>query len=40
VDEIKKYYESQEGGLDNLRASMIQEKTLGLLLSRAKKSYN
>ena len=40
VDAIKKYYESQEGGLDNLRASLIQEKTLGLLLSRAKKSYN
>ena len=40
VDAIRKYYESQEGGLDNLRASLIQEKALGLLLSRAKKSYN
>ncbi len=40
VDAIKKYYESQEGGLENLRSSLIQEKTLGLLLSRAKKSYN
>jgi len=40
ADAIKKYYESQEGGLDNLRASLIQEKTTGLLLSRAKKGYN
>jgi trigger factor len=40
VDAIRKYYESQDGGLDNLRASLMQEKTLGLLLSRAKKSYN
>ncbi|HTG00566.1 MAG TPA: trigger factor, partial [Nitrospirota bacterium] len=40
VDEVKKYYESQEGGLDNLRASLVREKTLSLLLSRAKKSYN
>jgi len=38
--EVRKYYESQDGGLDNLRASLIQEKTTGLLLSRAKKSYN
>lgn len=37
VDAVKKYYESQEGGLDNLRASMMQEKALTLLLSRAKK---
>ncbi len=40
VDAIKKYYDSIDGGLDNLRRSLIQEKTLGLLLSRAKKSYN
>lgn len=40
VDSIKKYYESQDGGLENLRSSLTQEKTLGLLLSRAKKSYN
>lgn len=40
VDVIKKYYETQDGGLDNLRSSLIQEKTLGLLLSRSKKSYN
>jgi trigger factor len=40
LDAVRKYYESQEGGLDNLRASLIEEKTLSLLLSRAKKSYN
>lgn len=40
ADAVRKYYESQDGGLDNLRASLVQEKTLGLLLSRAKKSYN
>ena len=40
VDSVKKYYESLEGGLDNLRASLTREKALGLLLSRAKKSYN
>ncbi len=40
VEAIKKYYASLDGGLDNLRSSMMQEKTLGLLLSRAKKSYN
>jgi trigger factor len=40
VETIKKYYESQEGGMDNLRSSLIQEKTLTLLLSRAKKGYN
>ncbi len=40
VDAVKKYYESLDGGLDNLRTSLIQEKTLGLLLSRSKKSYN
>jgi trigger factor len=40
VAEVKKYYESLEGGLDNLQASLKREKTLSLLLSRAKKSYN
>lgn len=40
ADSVRKYYESQDGGLENLRASLIHEKTLGLLLSRAKKSYN
>jgi trigger factor len=40
ADAVRKYYESQDGGLENLRGSLIQEKTLGLLLSRAKKSYN
>lgn len=40
IDEIKKYYESKEGGMDGLRASLIHEKTLSLLLSRAKKVYN
>jgi trigger factor len=40
VDAVRKYYDSLEGGLDNLRSSLIQEKTLGVLLSRAKKSYN
>ena len=40
VDAVKKYYESIDGGLDNLRTSLIHEKTLDLLLSRAKKSYN
>jgi len=40
ADAVRKYYESQEGGIDNLRASLIQEKTLSLLLSRSKKSYN
>jgi len=40
VDTVRKYYESLDGGLDNLRTSLTQEKTLGLLLSRSKKSYN
>ena len=40
VDSVKKYYESLEGGLDNLRASLTREKALSFLLSRAKKSYN
>jgi len=40
VAEVKKYYESLEGGLDNMKSSLAREKTLSLLLSRAKKSYN
>jgi trigger factor len=40
VETIRKYYDSVDGGLDNLRSSLVQEKTLSLLLSRAKKSYN
>ncbi len=40
ADAVRKYYESQDGGLENLRASLIREKTLALLLSRTKKSYN
>jgi trigger factor len=40
VESVKKYYESTEGGFDNLRASLTREKTLALLLSRSKKSYN
>jgi trigger factor len=40
VEAIKSYYESQESGTDGLRESLAREKTLGLLLSRAKKSYN
>ena len=40
VEAIKKYYESTEGGMENLRASLLQEKTLRHLLSRAKKVYN
>ncbi len=39
-DAVRKYYESQEGGLENLRGSLKREKVLGLLLSKAKKSYN
>ena len=40
MDAVKKYYESLEDGLENLRASLKQEKALDLLHSRAKKSYN
>jgi trigger factor len=40
ADAVKKYYESLDGGLENLRSSLVREKTLSLLLSRAKKSYN
>ncbi len=38
VEAVRKYYNSVDGGLDNLRSSLVQEKTLSLLLSRAKKS--
>lgn len=37
LEAVKQYYESQEGGMDNLRASLVEEKTLSLLLSKAKK---
>jgi trigger factor len=37
LEAVKKYYESQEGGIDNLRMSLLQEKTLSHLLSKAKK---
>jgi trigger factor len=40
VEAVRKYYDSTDGGLDNLRSSLVHEKTLGLLLSKAKKSYN
>ncbi len=40
VDAVRKYYDSTEGGLDNLRSSLVHEKTLTLLLSKAKRSYN
>lgn len=40
VEEIKKYYESQDEGLEGLRSAIRRDKTLALLLSRAKKSYN
>jgi trigger factor len=39
ADAVRKYYGSQDGDLENLRASLMQEKTLGLLLSRAQKRY-
>ena len=40
ADAVRKYYESQDGGMENLRSSLVQEKALALLLSRAKKGYN
>lgn len=40
ADAVRKYYESLDGGIENLRSSLMREKTLSLLLSRAKKSYN
>jgi trigger factor len=35
--DVRKYYDSLDGGLDNLRLSLIHEKTLAYLLSKAKK---
>jgi trigger factor len=35
--DVRKYYDSLDGGLDNLRLSLIHEKTLAHLLSKAKK---
>lgn len=40
AEELKKYYESREGGLDGLRSAILRDKTIDLLLSRAEKSYN
>ncbi len=40
VDAIRSYYESQDEGLEGLRASIMRDKTLNLLLSRIAKSYN
>lgn len=40
VDTIRNYYESQDEGLEGLRASIMRDKTLNLLLSRIAKSYN
>jgi trigger factor len=40
VDAVRKYYDSLDGGIDNLRESLLREKTLTLLLSKAKKGYN
>lgn len=37
LEAVKQYYESQEGGMENLQASLVEEKTLSLLLSKAKK---
>lgn len=37
IEAVKKYYEDQEGGLDNLSVTLLHEKTLGHLLSKAKK---
>lgn len=40
ADAIRNYYESQDEGLEGLRASIMRDKTLNLLLSRIAKSYN
>ncbi len=40
LEAVRKYYESSESGLDHLRSGIVQEKTMALLLSRAKKVYN
>ncbi len=37
LEEVRKYYESQEGGLDSLRVNLLHDKTLSHLLSKAKK---
>jgi trigger factor len=37
LENVFKYYESQQGGLDNLRESLLAQKTLAFLLSKAKK---
>jgi trigger factor len=37
LEEVRNYYASQEGGMDNLRESLVDEKALSLLLSKAKK---
>jgi len=37
IEEVRNYYASQEGGMDNLRESLVDEKALSLLLSKAKK---
>jgi trigger factor len=37
LEAVKQYYESQEGGMEDLRSSLAEEKTLSLLLSKAKK---
>ena len=37
LEAVRKYYEDQEGGMDNLRVELRNEKTLTHLLSKAKK---
>lgn len=37
LDEVRKHYESREGAMDDLKISLIHEKTLTHLLSKAKK---
>jgi trigger factor len=37
LEQVFKYYEAQPGGLDNLRESLLAQKTLAFLLSKAKK---
>ena len=36
LEQVFKYYESQQGGLDNLRESLLAQKTLAFLHSKAK----
>jgi len=40
LEVIRKYYETRDSGLADLRASIMRDKTLNLLLSRIVKSYN